>query len=150
MRADAWAAASQLGIGGWWGTIRDPEPHDCVWFSMQLQVADFPMAWGLSDDAQRSIASFETLAQTALLFSGASELANRHGAIYVPFGSDNAPTIGAGNKLFSNSWPLAYFVINLHHWLSRLDVQANYSHVKGADNDWADMLSREGDISKII
>ena len=45
---------------------------------------------------------------------------------------------------------LAYFVINLHHWLSRLNVQASYSHVKGTDNDCADMLSREGDISKII
>ena len=119
MRADAWAAGSQLGIGGWWSTKPNPEPQDCVWFSLQLQVSDFRSDWGLSQDAQKNIASFETLAQIALLFSGASELANSQGSLYVPFGSGNAPTIGVGNELFSDS-PQAVVVSTLRRSIARI------------------------------
>ena len=149
MRADAWAAGDKLGIGGWWSSVPNPSIADCPWFTMQLSLDDFPPEWKLPADAQLNIAGFETLAQTALLVACGCELANRMGQIYVPSGSDNAPTVGAGNKLFSNKWPLAFFIINLHYWMAKLCIKLVFSHVKGIDNDWADYLSREVDLEKI-
>ena len=107
MRADAWAVGAKLGIGGWWSLQPNPEIAKCSWFTMQLNLEDFQSEWRLPSDAQLSIAGFETLAQTALFFACSSEFANRVGQIYVPSESDNAPTVGAGNKMFPTNghWP---------------------------------------------
>ena len=77
-------------------------------------------------------------------------LANSCGPCYLPMESDNAPTVGAVNKIFSNKWPLAHFVLNFHHWSIQCNFQAEVSHVKGVDNDYADELSRVELTSELI
>jgi hypothetical protein len=67
-----------------------------------------------------------------------------------PDGIANDPTVGAVNKIFSNNWPLAHFVLNVHHWSIQCNFQAEVSHVKGVDNDYADELSRRESTSELI
>ena len=50
--------------------------------------------------------------------------------------------MGALNKIFSNKWPPAHFVLNFHQWSIQCNFQAEAIHVKGVDNDYADELSR--------
>ena len=52
------------------------------------------------------------------------------------------PTVGAGNRLFTTSWPFAHFVINLAGWCEAFSIRPELTHVKGEDNGWADDLSR--------
>ena len=66
------------------------------------------------------------------------------GPAVLPMESDNTPTVGATNKLFTNMWPLAYFMINFAYWTRMSNVQPEVTHVFGAQNEWADELSREG------
>ena len=59
------------------------------------------------------------------------------------------PTVGAANKLFSNAWPMAHFVINFCHWAMVCNFRPHVDHTPGVDNDWADELSRK-DIDTLV
>jgi hypothetical protein len=113
MRADAHAEGNCLGIGGWAGFPgRDWCRTELRWFSLQFTINDFPASWNLQEactsdrtnrlEGHRIIAGLETLAQTVLLVMTRDFLAQRCGPCYLPVESDNAPTVGALNKIFSN------------------------------------------------
>ena len=97
-----------------------------------------------------AIACFDALAQTYLVVMARRLVCNTALPIYLPLGPaalpvepDNTPTVGATNKLFTNKWPLPYFVINFAHWTQMNNIQAEVTHIPGIRNDWADELSRE-------
>ena len=161
MRADAHAEGNCLGIGGWAGFPgRDWCRTELRWFSVQFTINDFPASWNLQEactsdrtnrlEGHRIIAGLETLAQTVLLVMTRDFLAHRCGPCYLPVESDNAPTVGALNKIFSNKWPMAYFILNFHHWSTQCNFQAEATHVKGIDNDYADTLSRAITIEELL
>ena len=160
MRADAHAEGNSLGIGGWAGFPDEAWNRSTFrWFSLQFNVADFPPDWNIEAaclgdkgriEGHRIIAGLETLAQTVLLVMARDFLANSCGPCFLPMESDNAPTVGAVNTIFSNKWPLAHFVLNFHHWSIQCSFQAEATHVKGVDNDYADELSRLDSMHEIL
>ena len=86
-----------------------PSRSTSFWFAYQLQLDDFPKQWELPPEPQRAIACFETLAQTYLIVIARHLVCNTSLPIYLPSGpaalpmeSDNTPTVGATNKLFTN------------------------------------------------
>ena len=90
---------------------------------------------------QRNIACYELLAQTVLLafrgrFIPAGTPMMMHGF------SDNTPTEGAVNKLFTTARPLCHFLQNLAAWTSRWRLSMEISHIPGEQNELADGLSR--------
>ncbi len=151
LKADAKADEHGIGIGGWLSVEAQPSRGSAYWFAYQLKIEEFPKEWELPPEPQRAIACFETLAQTYLLLMARHLVCNASlpislslGPAALPLESDNTPTVGATNKLFTNKWPLAYFVINFAYWSRMCDIQAEVTHVPGAQNDWADELSRQG------
>ena len=160
MRADAHAEGDSLGIGGWAGFPDETwDRSNFRWYSLQFNTSVFPKEWNIPEacvgtsgqiEGHRIIAGLETLAQTVLLVMARDLLANCCGPCYLPVESDNAPTVGALNKIFSNKWPLAHFVLNFHQWAIRCNFQAEVSHVKGIDNDYADELSRETSVESLL
>ena len=60
----------------------------------------------------------------------------------LPSKSDNTPTEGEINNLFTTSWPLSVFLGLIASWSSANGVHLQVSHVAGAHNQWADGLSR--------
>ena len=96
----------------------------------------------LTKDAQKYIACFETLAQLALAMTAQAHHGHSRLNICLPTESDNTPTEGGVNKLFTTSWPLSEFVGLIASWSSANGVTIQVSHVAGAHNEWADDLSR--------
>ena len=141
--ADACAAGEKIGIGGWCSILPDAPDDALFWFSEQFTVADFPVEWDMHRDAQRNIACYETLAQTALTELRASLHRNQNSQVVYRQDCDNAPSVGAMNKLFTTALPLKFFTQNLTGTLARLGVQIEVVHLPGSDNDLADGLSRE-------
>ena len=45
---------------------------------------------------------------------------------------------------------MAYFILNFHHWSIQCNFQAEATHVKGIDNDYADTLSRATTIEELL
>ena len=144
LAADAWAAGQRVGIGGW---IRlqpgEPDTH-CYWFSLQFMLCDFPeQSWEIDrQDAQKNIACWELLAQTALLVMCIQLRRHRRFALCTRQCTENSPTEGALNKLFTTSTPLSKFVQVFACWASAGNVSVEVNHIPGEDNDLADGLSR--------
>ena len=137
-RADAMAEGDSVGIGGWITTR-----HSMGWFAEAFSMQEIRQVWPfMSKDAQRYIACFEALAQLALAMCARERHACSHLAVCLPSGSDNTPTEGGVNKLFTTSWPLSVFVGLLASWCSAHGMHLQVSHVAGARNQWADDLSR--------
>ena len=59
-------------------------------------------------------------------------------SLCLPTESDNTPTEGGVNKLFTTSWPLSEFLNLIASWSSANGVTIQVSHVAGAHNEWAD------------
>ncbi|CAE7456566.1 unnamed protein product [Symbiodinium sp. KB8] len=98
----------------------------------------------LTKDAQKYIACFETLAQLALAMRAKAHHGHSCMNICLPAESDNTPTKGGVNKLFTTSWPLSEFLDLIASWSSANGIMLQVSHVAGAHNEWADDLSRGG------
>jgi len=96
----------------------------------------------LSKDAQKYIACFETLAQLALAMTAKAYHGQTRLSLCLPTQSDNSPTKGGVNKLFTTSWPLSVFLSRIASWSSANSIHVQVSHVAGAHNEWADDLSR--------
>ena len=107
--ADAWAAGDKGGIGGWWQTGPAVTPDTCGWLSLQFTRADLPEEFDLPENRQHCISSLELLAQLALLRGRCVPGFSRH-AVCIKQMSDNTPTEGAVNKLFTTSKPLMHFL----------------------------------------
>ena len=66
--ADAWAAGSQAGIGGWWTWKNTVDPAEIYWFHLPITMKDFPAHWHCDGtDLSKIIATLELLAQLILL-----------------------------------------------------------------------------------
>ena len=106
--------------------------------STQLYSRDF-----LTKPAQRYIASFETLAQFALLQCTYRITGHRHLQVRVPSGTDNTATEAGINKLFTTKWPLSHFLKLIASWSHAHGVALQPTHIPGKKNTWADELSRD-------
>ena len=93
-------------------------------------------------DAQKYIACFDTLAQLAIAMTAKSHHGHTRLGLCLPTESDNTPTEGGVNKLFTTAWPLSEFLSLIASWSSAKGVNIQVSHVAGAHNEWADDLSR--------
>ena len=129
------------------------------WFSLQFGIQDLPQECEIEKackgtsgllEGHRIISGLETLAQTVLLIMSRDVLTNRCGPCFLPFESDNQGTVGIVNKMFSSKWPMAYLVMNFHHWSTQCNFHAEATHVKGVDNDYADELSRVAYITDLL
>ena len=141
--ADAYATSSKAGIGGWFLLAEENNsPVEAFWFSEDLDVTDFPAAWDMKYDLQKYIASLELLAQLALLWARAGLAPSRSQAVALRHFSDNTPTEGAVNRLYSSSAPMKWFVQCFASWCEILNVEVQISHIQGESNIWADGLSR--------
>ncbi|CAL1163343.1 unnamed protein product [Cladocopium goreaui] len=137
--ADACASGSYCQIGGF---IRH---HSGVqfWFSEKFSHADFDiLSIHLDPNMQRSIASFETLAQIALVWLVATSFPGFRIPICVKSLSDNTGAESVSNKLFTTTHPLCLFVEILTCLASTTGIELDVSHIPGADNVIADDLSR--------
>ena len=137
--ADACAAGSHCQIGGF---IRH---HSGVqfWFSEKFSHADFEMlSIHLDPNMQRNIASFETLAQIALVWLVATSFPGFRIPICLKSLSDNTGAESVSNKLFTTTHPLCLFVEILTCLASTTGIELDVSHIPGADNIIADDLSR--------
>ena len=137
-RADAMAEGDQVGIGGWVST-----KHSLAWFAEAYTMEEIRTFWPfLTKDAQKYIACFETLAQLALAMTAQAHHGHSRLSLCLPTESDNTPTEGGVNKLFTTSWPLSEFLSLIASWSSANGVTLQVSHVAGVHNEWADDLSR--------
>ena len=95
--ADACAEGSTVGIGGW--VIAK---SSIAWFTDTWDRAEVRQTWNfLTKPAQAYIASFETLAQFALLQCTHHITGHSHLLVNVPSGTDNTATEAGLNKLFT-------------------------------------------------
>ncbi|CAE7153437.1 unnamed protein product, partial [Symbiodinium necroappetens] len=132
--ADAMASSNKFAIGGY---VQMPSGN-LLWFSQSWVMADLQFTkLDLSDDAQAYIASFETLAQIALL----------HCAI--KSWCDNAGAESVSNKLYTRKYPLCIFAQRLALFSAYSSMSLDVSHIPGEYNKDADMLSRIEDFSEL-
>ena len=137
--ADACAEENMVGIGGWVIT-----PTAVAWFAEMWDISELRRTWNfLTKPAQAYIASFETLAQFALLQSTYHVSGHSHLHIHVPTGTDNTATEAGLNKLFTTKWPLCHFLRLIASWSHAHGIALLPSHIPGKKNVWADELSRD-------
>ena len=136
--ADASAQGDLFQVGGFVAS-----KHRIFWFAEQWHVHevkkfDIPVR----PDAQRDIACYETLAQAFLVLLCVALCPHACVPLHFKSLSDNAATEASGNKLFTTSAPLCYFVEHLAHVLVSARVTCDISHIPGSLNQDADLLSR--------
>ena len=108
------------------------------WHVHEVKKFDVPVR----PEAQRDIACYETLAQAFLVLLCTALCPHACVPLHFKSLSDNAATEASGNKLFTTSAPLCYFVEHLAHILVSARVTCDISHIPGSLNQDADLLSR--------
>ena len=88
------------------------------------------------------ISSLETLAQIALIVVTQHIRIGMRTNVTLPLNTDNTPTEGAVNKLYSGKEPLKFYIQLLAWWCLRLRVVPVARHLPGSSNTWADLISR--------
>ena len=112
------------------------------WYHITIKPEDLLADWGIPDDLQKAIASFEMLAQIALLYVQGHTLSGGSWTVALQMQSDNTPTVAAINKFYSGKEPLSHFVQLLVWWSEHFRVRLSAIHIPGILNDWADGISR--------
>ena len=143
--ADAFADEHNAGIGCWLSLERPSSPSEVFWFSVAFNFNDIPDWWRelASSDIQRSISSFELLAQVALVAAKFAIWGREAQTVSIELRCDNTPAEGVSNKLFTTNSRLIPIVLNLMAWLTTANVRVAVSHIAGSANEWADRLSRQ-------
>ena len=90
----------------------------------------------------KCIASFETLAQIAILYIVSRSSPGFRFPLKIPSLTDNSGTEAGGNKLFSTTVPLNHFLERLTLLCTISGMELDLSHIAGHRNDEADALSR--------
>ena len=103
----------------------------------------------LKPDLQKSITCLETLAQIALLLVTSNFFPSPRPPICLKALSDNTGAESSGNKLFTMSRPLCFFVEKLCLLSATTGMEIDVSHIPGHDNAIADDLSRWSDENPI-
>lgn len=136
--ADACASGTSCQIGGFIRTS-----SGVSWFSEQFTLSDFEqLGLKLSEDLQRHITCFETLAQIGLLFLASRTFPAHRFPICLRTLSDNTGAESGSNKLWSMSYPLCVFLEKLCLLSVTSGMEIDVSHIPGAQNIEADDLSR--------
>ena len=91
---------------------------------------------------QKCIASFETLAQIAILYIFSRSSPGFRFPLRIPSLTDNSGTEAGGNKLFSTTSPLNHFLERLALLCAISGMELDLSHVSGDRNEETDALSR--------
>ena len=108
--ADAMASGSICQIGGF---IRFPS-GTTIWFSEKFTFDDFnKLNIPVTPEMQKCIASFETLAQIAILYIFSRSSPGFRFPLRIQSLTDNSGTEAGGNKLFSTTSPLNHFLERL-------------------------------------
>ena len=103
--ADACAFSDICQIGGF---IKFPSGNT-VWFSEKFTYDDFKtLDIPVTKEMQKCIASFETLAQIAILFIFSRSSPGFRYPLRIPSLTDNSGTEAGGNKLFSTKIPYEF------------------------------------------
>ena len=137
--ADAMASSNKFAIGGY---VKMPSGN-LLWFSQSWVMADMQFTkLELSDDAQSYIASFETLAQIALLHCASAMIPFGRLRIRIKSWCDNAGAESVSNKLYTRKYPLCIFAQRLALFSAYSSMSLDVSHIPGEYNKDADMLSR--------
>ena len=144
--ADACASGNTCRIGG----FIQHESGKCLWFSEQFYHSDFAaVSLHLEPEMQKSIASFETLAQIALAHLISKNYPGSRMPICLKSLSDNSGAESVSNKLFTTSKPLCFFVGKLTLLATMTGTKLDVSHIPGQDNEIADQWSRWDEVSDI-
>jgi len=144
--ADAMASGDCFAIGGY---VNLPSGYN-LWFSQSWVMSDFSFAGlDLSNDAQSYIASWETLAQIALLHCVSAAVPFGRLRVRIKSWSDNAGAESISNKLYTRKFPLCIFAQRLALFSAYSSMTLDVSHIPGEYNDDADMLSRITDFSAL-
>ena len=137
--ADACAAGSDIGIGGW---VRFPGQPP-VWFAERFSTQDFVnMGVPVREAAQSDIVSYEALAQVVLVVCYSAHCRGGRLCIRLPALCDNSGAESVINKLFTTVQPLYYFLQKLATTSWARGIFLDTSHIAGSKNDEADFLSR--------
>ena len=137
--ADACSSGTTCEIGGF---VTSPTGQT-YWFSEIYSHSDFnDLGVELDPEMQRSISSFETLAQIALLFVTARFFPAHRMPICLKSLSDNTGAESGSNKLWSMTYPLSIFLERLCLLSAMLGMEIDVSHIAGSENILADDLSR--------
>ena len=150
--ADAWAAGSHAGIGGWWRWKNTVDPAEIYWFHLPITRKDLPAHWHCDGtDLSKIIATLELVAQLVLLkgrlATAASALDLTSRRLSFQF-SDNSAVVAATGSWLTTKAPLdkALQAVGWHCHAAQLVPVV--SHIAGIRNDWADALSRMNDGAK--
>lgn len=137
--ADACAFSDVCQIGGF---INFPS-GTTVWFSEKFTYDDFKaLDIPVTQEMQKCIASFETLAQMAILFIFSRSSPGFRYPLRIPSLTDNSGTEAGGNKLFSTKSPMNLFLEKLTLLCTFSGMELDLSHISGERNTEADALSR--------
>ena len=137
--ADAMASSSICQIGGF---IRFPS-GTTIWFSERFSFDDFnSLDIPVTREMQKCIASFETLAQIAILYLFSRSSPGFRFPLRIHSLTDNSGTEAGGNKLFSTTVPLNHFLERLTLLCTISGMELDLSHISGDRNEEADALSR--------
>lgn len=137
--ADACAHDSLCQIGGYVklsnGELR--------WFSERWSFQDFrDMEIPISEDTQKDIVCYETLAQMALLFVITRLFPGSRVSLIIKSLSDNTGAEAGINKLFTTKFPLCLFLERLSLMSASTNSNLDVSHIAGPSNELADAISR--------
>ena len=137
--ADACAHGTHAQIGG----FIKIDDSNTIWFSESFSPKDFlskniPM----NDNAQRDITCYETLAQLAILKLAGSLYPSCRFPIRIASLSDNTGAEAGSNCLFSTKQPMCFFLEKICILSASSGIEIDVSHISGASNDMADMISR--------
>ena len=91
---------------------------------------------------QKCIASFETLAQIAILYIFSRSSPGFRFPLRIPSLTDNSGTEAGGNKLFSTTSPLNHFLERLALLCAISGMELDLSHISSDRNEEADALNR--------
>jgi len=137
--ADAMASKNICQIGGF---IRFPSGTQ-IWFSEKFEFKQFAeLNIPVTEDMQKCIASFETLAQIAILFIFSRSSPGFRFPLRISSLTDNTGAEAGGNKLFSTTIPLNHFLERLTLLCTISGMELDLSHISGDRNEEADALSR--------
>jgi hypothetical protein len=139
--ADACAAGSMVGIGGWLASSDAEVATNTFWYRLHFDCRDLPKSW----ECNRSHS--ETLLVIKFWHRGMLTARCLQGdchqcRVLIPPSADNTATEAATNKLFTTAMPLRIFVQNLANWAVAMQVDAEINHMAGKENTLADGLSR--------
>ena len=130
--ADAMAEKDYFAIG----VFLEIPGKGYLWFSETWSVQDLSFTGlELSDKAQLYIASFEALAQIALLHVLTAALPGGRMRVRIKSWSDNTGADCASNRLYTNKYPLNMFVQRLSLFSCYSGVSLDVSHIPGELNE---------------